>query len=62
MRVDQYVAAVAADSAFADVPALLADGGQRITYPELASRITAAADALSQVGLAAGQRAVLVGE
>jgi long-chain acyl-CoA synthetase len=62
MRVDQYVAAVAADPAFTDVPALLAEGGHAITYPELAARITSAAQALAQAGLAAGQRAVLVGE
>jgi long-chain acyl-CoA synthetase len=62
MRVDQYVAAVAADPALADVPALLCEGGQAITYSGLAGRITSAAQALAQAGLAAGQRAVLVGE
>jgi long-chain acyl-CoA synthetase len=62
MRVDHYVAAVAADPALANVPALLAEGGEGITYSELAGRITAAADSLAQAGLGAGQRAVLVGE
>jgi long-chain acyl-CoA synthetase len=62
MRVDQYVAAVASDPAYAEVPALLAEGGERITYAGLAGRITAAADALRQAGLGPGQRALLVGE
>lgn len=62
MRVDQYVAALAADPAFAQVPALLPDGGGRITYAELADRVSAAAAALARAGLAPGERALLVGE
>jgi long-chain acyl-CoA synthetase len=61
MRVDQYVAAAAADPALAAVPALLAEG-ERISYGELAGRIDACAKSLSDAGLATGHRAVLVGE
>jgi long-chain acyl-CoA synthetase len=61
MRVDHYVAAVAADPALAAVPALLAQG-ERVSYGELAGRIDACADLLAAAGLAAGHRAMLVGE
>jgi long-chain acyl-CoA synthetase len=57
MRVDRYVAAVAAGT-----PALVADDGHCVTYGDLAALIDEAADALAQAGLRAGQRAVLVGE
>lgn len=61
MRVDQYVAAVAAAPGLAAAHALLAEG-ERISYGELAGRIDACANSLAHSGLAAGQRAVLVGE
>ncbi|MEP6872920.1 MAG: class I adenylate-forming enzyme family protein [Burkholderiales bacterium] len=62
MRVDQMVAAVAASSDGAARTALAPEDGCRISYLELAQRIDAAAPALAQQGLGAGQRAVLVGE
>ncbi|TWO73352.1 acyl--CoA ligase [Caenimonas sedimenti] len=61
MRVDHYVTAIAADPARADVPALLTQDEQ-VSYRELADRITRCAGSLAAAGLAAGQRAVLVGE
>ena len=61
MRVDHYVGAVAADPAMANVPALSSQD-EHISYCELAQRITVCARSLAAAGLAAGQRAVLVGE
>ena len=62
LRVDRYVDAVAATAAGARTPALLGENGEQLNYAELANRIDVAAHGLESAGLAAGQRAVLVGE
>jgi acyl-CoA synthetase (AMP-forming)/AMP-acid ligase II len=62
MRADRFVDSVAATTRGARTIALLGEDGQALDYGDLAGRIAAAARALEQAGLGAGQRAVLVGE
>jgi long-chain acyl-CoA synthetase len=61
MRVDRFVDAVAATAEGAATIALVGDG-ETLTYADLAGRVAACARSLAEAGLAAGQRAVLVGE
>ena len=62
MRVDRFVDAVAATPAGGATVALVGEDGETLTYAELAGRVAACARSLADTGLAAGQRAVLVGE
>jgi long-chain acyl-CoA synthetase len=62
MRVDDYVAAVAAEAAGTATLALLHEHGEQLTYGQLEQRIAAAAAAWRRAGLAPGERAMLVGE
>ncbi|WP_158290122.1 class I adenylate-forming enzyme family protein [Ramlibacter sp. WS9] len=62
LRVDRFVDAIAATDAGGATVALLAEDGEALTYADLAARVDACARSLADAGLAAGQRAVLVGE
>lgn len=62
MRVDLYVAALAAGAPGASALALLDEHGERLTYGQLEQRIADAAIAWRRAGLAPGERAMLVGE
>jgi len=62
LRVDCFADAVAATAEGASIVALVGEDGETLTYADLAGRIAACARSLADAGLAAGQRAVLVGE
>lgn len=62
MRVDHYVAAVAAETPGATATALLDETGARLTYAQLEDRIAAAGASWRSLGLEPGERVMLVGE
>lgn len=62
MRIDEHVQALADDPARAQIPALLGEDGEQLTYAMLGQRVAAAAGALARTGLQPGQRVMLVGE
>jgi len=62
MRVDRIVEEAAARRVPPSKPALIDEGGVRLSYAELEARIDAGAQSLRGTGLRGGQRMVLVGE